>query len=81
MNLIRSYLKKFRSKLDFIVTNNSAVSSTVLTLAACGGSSDDSKTKITGFPVSYVGPAPNYNPSDDIDPFSEKLLDPVITKP
>jgi len=62
------YLKKFQDKLNRATTSFTALGSTSLALAACGGGSGGSSTNAQGFPSAYTGPGAAFTPPVAADP-------------
>ncbi len=74
LSAIEYYLKMFRQKSAGNTSSMTAMSATVLSVAACGGGSVGSETKkVKGFPNSYLAPKSDYVAPAERDPDFETL--------
>ena len=74
------YLKKFRGKLNRVTSSSTALGSTSLALAACGGGSGGTSTNAQGFPGDYTGPSGAFTPPVVADP-NYNILEQVYDEP
>ena len=72
-DVVKHYLEKFKQASVARRTSFVASSASAVTVAACGGGSEETDVRLKGFPNSYVAPKPDYVTPTEQDPSFETL--------